>query len=644
MAISNLERKIRFSNYPMDEYIALESEYRKKLTFSLMENSDFQTILESVSSTSKYIKSKNQIKAEAEVFSNSGDEHLEKFGDAVLKFLAVGANGFNDVLLAIDGILIVGGVTLTTAFVLIIALILYAVTIVPATLLRKLLMDQRNRLGDVIYNRDTDKYYRGYGNITGDIIDNNYDGKRSDIHQLSKEAELYEAFCIYKDVTEAIPAMESANGADGDDDSVSNGVHIIGTIESRIASYNDDPMIESALNIFGNLSPEDYSYHMDSKSLFEAFNDANDDGTKEFMILENIISQPMLTGEGLLHGSICIVTDACDKASIAKFFKCYSNTAKYEFTHENYNDIPLLRITGTVLEFLGNRCKGNPELESALSILDKSFAELLDSAYEEVKEEATRGGAPIVTPSASGVGFRPDPYGIGSLTPFSVASRKVGSTVFDIFNAEDDDSITEAMLQLARMTPIIQENYSVDEYDVGTVIIEGTAGKIARKAETKANQAFSKTATKDRTDNIKTAIKKTIDPMEKFIQQQYEKIREADANERRNIILKGGAWPKVWRWVKRGIGLMIGSAVGTVISPVALITGITFIGFICTDKYLDGKERAKILRELEDELQVVNEKIEDSRGDDNKQNKYELMRIRNKLQRTSEKIRLGLKY
>ena len=39
-----------------------------------------------------------------------------------------------------------------------------------------------------------------------------------------------------------------------------------------------------------------------------------------------------------------------------------------------------------------------------------------------------------------------------------------------------------------------------------------------------------------------------------------------------------------------------------------------------------------------------NEKIDDSRGDDNKQKKYELMRIRNQLQRTSDKIRHNLKY
>ena len=131
--------------------------------------------------------------------------------------------------------------------------------------------------------------------------------------------------------------------------------------------------------------------------------------------------------------------------------------------------------------------------------------------------------------------------------------------------------------------------------------------------------------------------------MEKFIDQQYTKLKEKDAAERREVIIKGGCVPKVMRWIKRGIKILILGAVGQVIPAAAIISGITFIGYIATDKYLDRKERAKIMRELEDEIMICNEKIDDSRGDDNKQKKYELMRIRNNLTRTRDKIRFGLK-
>ena len=41
---------------------------------------------------------------------------------------------------------------------------------------------------------------------------------------------------------------------------------------------------------------------------------------------------------------------------------------------------------------------------------------------------------------------------------------------------------------------------------------------------------------------------------------------------------------------------------------------------------------------------MVEEKIEDSRGDEDKSKKYELMRIRAKLKKDIDRIQLGLKY
>jgi hypothetical protein len=366
-----------------------------------------------------------------------------------------------------------------------------------------------------------------------------------------------------------------------------------------------------------------------------------------FMTLENVIKEPLLDGTSLLHGVVSIVTDTCDRTTTLKFLQCYKNTAKYEFTHPNYSDIPLLYASNAVLEYAKERCEGSPELMETVNMLDQAMGELVDDAYDEATQEAEAGGAPVTcaNPSTTETGFNPDPFSIGSLTPFPVASRKVGYSLYEIDRAETDDEITEAMLNFGRVASIIEEHYIVQGSDAeGYLILESEAGKVARAASDKASGAFSKAATKDKTAGVKAAVKRTIDPMEKFIQQQYDTLKEKDANERRNIILKGGAAPKVMRWIKRGIGILIGSAVGQVIPAASIVTGIVFIGYIATDKYLDRRERAKLLKELEDEIMICNEKIDDSRGDDNKQNKYELMRIRNQLNRTSEKIRLGLKY
>lgn len=51
-----------------------------------------------------------------------------------------------------------------------------------------------------------------------------------------------------------------------------------------------------------------------------------------------------------------------------------------------------------------------------------------------------------------------------------------------------------------------------------------------------------------------------------------------------------------------------------------------------------------MLRELETELKITREKIEDSKGDENKKAKYELLRIEDKLEQQIDKIRFNLKY
>jgi hypothetical protein len=455
------------------------------------------------------------------------------------------------------------------------------------------------------------------------------------------EAVVY--YCTYLDVV--------TNSRSFDDDEVMNNT-IFNPISDAIEKVNRQ--LPSGYKLDADFGTKEMLIMLhcpgdvtESYSILESVNFGSDDGTEMFMTLENVVREPLLSGTGLLHGIISIVTDACDRQSTLDFLRCYKNTAKYEFTHPNYSDIPLLAASGTILEYTQSRCSGNEELMESVNTMSEVLATVIDEAYNEVMDEMAQGGAQVTcaNPSTTETGFNPDPFNIGNLTPFPVASRKVGYTLCEIDRAETDDEITEAMLNLARVATIIEASYVVggDESD-GYMIIESDAGKIARRASDKASASFSKAAMNDKTAGVKAAVKHTIDPMEKFIQQQYDTMKEKDANERRNIILKGGAGPKVMRWIKRGIGLLCGAAVGNVIPAASIITGITFIGYIATDKYLDGKERAKLLKELEDEIMICNEKIDDSRGDDNKQNKYELMRIRNQLTRTSEKIRLGLKY
>lgn len=611
MSISNMERNVRFSNFTLEEYNDLTNGYKGWLLSVLENDNYFKTILES---KENYIKPKKSLQLEAEKLSKNGTESIAKFGKAVLKFLATGAKGFDDLCIAISVVLMAGGVVLATCITLIIGIILYSITIIPFGILIAGLTKNDKTLGNYIH-KNKDKNVQKFEKLSKNI--QNQKGGIKDIRDLENIIKISESLNDVLDMPEYLPLEEARNIA-----------NLINVIENRMESLEDSryDIISMEMDLHSNLAPEDKTYSFGNSNVMESVTFEGDD-TDTFMTLESIVSAPMLSGEGLLHGIISITTESCSEKSILQFLNTYKNTVKYELIHENYSDLPIMLASKCSLDYVRERCSDVPEILESCDYMDRVLGEIVDESLTEVKED----------------GFNPNPFNIGNLTPFPVASRKTGELLCEICDAEDDDAITEAMLRLGRIANIIRENYYVDVTEDGTVmIIESDAGKVARKASDKVEHEFSKVATKDKTSGVGQAVKRTIDPMEKFIQKQYQTLKEKDANERRQIIIKGGTLPKITRWIKRSIGLIAMATVGQVIPAAAVISGITFIGYIATDKYLDKKERAKIMKELDDEIMICNEKIEDSRGDDNKQKKYELMRIRNNLQRTRDKIHYGL--
>lgn len=182
--------------------------------------------------------------------------------------------------------------------------------------------------------------------------------------------------------------------------------------------------------------------------------------------------------------------------------------------------------------------------------------------------------------------------------------------------------------------------------EIKQVVTESNAiSKGARNASRKIQKGTEKAIRNvgGTAHEVKQAAHNAVDPMERYIGQMMDKLKKADSAKRREVLVKGGTMPKVLRWVKRSIPLIAGAAAGSVVPAAAVIAGISLIGFIASDKILDAKEKRKILREIEDEIEIVNEKIDDSRGDTNKQKKYELIRIRNNLKRTQNRILYNLK-
>ena len=224
-----------------------------------------------------------------------------------------------------------------------------------------------------------------------------------------------------------------------------------------------------------------------------------------------------------------------------------------------------------------------------------------------------------------------------------------------IFDPEDEINLEsfDKFVRLAKTYNCLYERANV------TIRAANKVGNVNRKIGAKAVSA-SKDATR-----VKTAIKKSIDPLVNLISNTVNKIKEADKKSRTEAIITGGMRGKLASLLRKVILSLGAFAAGTAIKAGVFGTGTTLIGIkaagafagltnpalvvisilvaVAIDKAIDKKYRKTILNDLETELRLVTEKIEDARGEGNKEAKYELMRIQNKLTKDIERIKYGLK-
>ena len=136
-----------------------------------------------------------------------------------------------------------------------------------------------------------------------------------------------------------------------------------------------------------------------------------------------------------------------------------------------------------------------------------------------------------------------------------------------------------------------------------------------------------------RTPNI---TKRTVGHIDTLVSNTINAVKDMDKNERRTRIVEGAFKAKLFKILKNGIALGVVFAV----SPAIAVIGL--LGAIAIDQKLDRDARQEILHELENELKMCDEKIEDARGDRNKEKKYQLMRIKHKLEHDIGRIKYYL--
>ena len=174
------------------------------------------------------------------------------------------------------------------------------------------------------------------------------------------------------------------------------------------------------------------------------------------------------------------------------------------------------------------------------------------------------------------------------------------------------------------------------------------------KAGHKAGDATRKFTSKQREKSVNRKrailpIKKAFSPIANMISGTITKLKQMDKKERTERIINGGFKLKLMKYIKKAIKIIIMGGVGfgvgkLLLGPIAgaALSAIGILTAVAIDKNADRKYRQSILIDLKNELAIVNEKIEDAKGEGEKGKKYELMRIQQKLKKDIERIQYNL--
>lgn len=335
-------------------------------------------------------------------------------------------------------------------------------------------------------------------------------------------------------------------------------------------------------------------------------------------------------------------TDTAFESFVSEVSVKVMNVLEYETKHNNYKDLPVLESLKDVKSVLENDFFDKDNVKERISQLFDKMEDDMKSTVQKHFEDIKRELISVSTGDCEEPVVELNPFdSIYSMTPFPVGARYVHRTIDRCLNASSEEELIESLNEFGMLTTICET--------FGESILTEGAGSLINKARRSMAQGGKKVAAVarkvgDEARRAKDTTKRITDPMVRFIENTYDSIAKADMDERKKIVMTQGLKGKITKllkWIK-DVGIMtvagvatakVGFTVGTVIAAISLVV------YLAQNAILDSTARRQVLQELENELKITQEKIEDSRGDESKQKKYELMRIEAKLQKEISRIK-----
>lgn len=276
----------------------------------------------------------------------------------------------------------------------------------------------------------------------------------------------------------------------------------------------------------------------------------------------------------------------------------------------------------------------NSILENKIHIMDQDEY-LIEStiAHFEKELEAVR---KVISKEIVTEGFEPDGRFVTTLSE-SVA-KEFSLEYVKLSGAKTDEEVVESITKLYRLADRYDETL-MDSVAMESNKVYNTVKKAAIRADEKGRK-LTHSIRKSTNDGkrIKTIVTKTPKRLMSLADKTINDVKKLDQDARRKAIIEGGVTKKLFKVIRMAI---ISGAVGAAISPA--IGAVTLLSMAYRHKTVDTRDRNELVKDLETELRILKEKIRDADGKGDRQTKYQLMRLEDKITTEISRIKYGNK-
>lgn len=227
--------------------------------------------------------------------------------------------------------------------------------------------------------------------------------------------------------------------------------------------------------------------------------------------------------------------------------------------------------------------------------------------------------------------------------------KKYNASIIKFENMDITDEDGE--LDIMKLAEAYQLAHDICKYqyiqEADTKIITKGTNKITKAIGNASAKSRGMADAKSKIGAIKRGARIVDDRASDAINKKVDDIMNFSRDAKREKILTGKNTVRVSGVLKNAIKILVAGTAGVgLFGPIAgaVIGLIGALGARGISKNVEDREKKRILLELETELKIVKEKVEDAKGENNKKQKYQLMRIQANLEKEITRIKHGLRY